>query len=651
MTISGISEGSAKVILTDSAGAKLTVNVTVGSGLVVPLFTTAPSTVTIAPLAVATYTVGGGTAPYTFTSNNTAVASVVGNGKTFNVSGVINGTASVIVRDAVGSSTTIDITVSDGRQVPLFTTAPAAITIGIGSPIPYTVGGGKAPYTVTSSNVAVATVAYSLNTVTVTGVSSGVGSFIIRDAEGTTVTVNLTVSTGAQVPLFTTAPSSVVLATGAASTFVVSGGGAPYTVTTSDSLVASVSIGGVKGTNFTITGGVGGIATVVLHDALGASVSISVATNKNASIPLFVTAPPALSIPTGGAALTYSIGGGTAPYTVSSSNPLVATGTIVGGSSFSISGNSIGAATLVIRDAVGTMVSVNVNVGTSVALFTTAPASVTVTSGNSASYTASGGTGPYTVTSSNTTVATVTPNSGTFASTFAINAVSAGAAQIVVRDALGASVSVSLTVTAVSLTPIDVLPGDSTGAVGDVLTYQVSGGTAPFTLQNNNPNIASISTTSILASGGSFTAKLLNVGSTIVSIVDAQGQVKKITITANAASSQLRISPSSITVAEDSTNSVDLTIYGGTGPYRAFTSDLTLSSVPIGNITQGANGTTLTVGLGTNGNRCVTVKDSSGTIILGGSYTITLTVLDSLGASATNTFLIKDNFKGGAGCL
>jgi hypothetical protein len=125
-------------------------------------------------------------------------------------------------------------------------------------------------------------------------------------------------------------------------------------------------------------------------------------------------------------------------------------------------------------------------------------------------------------------------------------------------------------------------------------------------------------------------------------VVDAQGQVKRITITANASSSLLRISPNVILVAEESRNTVDLSIYGGTPPYRAFTSDLGLTSVSI------VGTSTLRIGLGSSGNRCFIPVDSSGTYKPLGIGTVTLTVLDSLGASATAQFNIQDNGMGNA---
>jgi hypothetical protein len=58
------------------------------------------------------------------------------------------------------------------------------------------------------------------------------------------------------------------------------------------------------------------------------------------------------------------------------------------------------------------------------------------------------------------------------------------------------------------------------------------------------------------------------------------------------------------------------------------------------------------VSTGVSGTRCVNVFDPLGAYLYYGTYDITLTVVDSLGASATSTFTIKDNGKGlsASGC-
>ena len=640
LTITGIAEGSGRVTVSDADGTKVLINVTVGTGVAIPLFTTAPSDITVAPAATATYTVGGGTAPYTFTSSNTAVASVSGSGKTFSVSGVINGDATILVRDSAGASVSINVTISAGPQIALFTTAPASITIGVGAPATYSIGGGRAPYSVTSGNTTAATVSLGTNAFTVTGVSAGSGSISIRDSVGAIVSVNFVVASGPNVPLFTTAPPSIVSATGVVSTYTAGGGTGPYTVTSSNTAVASVP-SGTFASSFTITGGVSGTTTVIVRDSVGASVSISYTVSNGTTVPMFTTAPASLAIGVGGSALTYTITGGSAPYTVTASNPVVVTTTTPTASTFTILGNQVGSSNVIVRDSLGATVTVAVTVGTSVPLFTTSPASITIAAAGTVNYVASGGTAPYTISSSNTAIATVSPSSGTFASAFSISGAAAGSAQVVVRDAVGATVSIAVTVSPSAVVPIDVLPGDATGAVGDNLTFVVTGGSGSYTISNNNPSIASVSPTSIGSSGGTFTASLLNAGSTTISITDSQGQVKRITVTANVAGSTMRISPSAIEIGEDNTSAFTLNIKGGTGPYRVFTSDLVKSGVAV-------SGNIITVSVGTQGSRCIHPVDLSVPPVYqrGSTYTVTITALDSLGTSATSTMAIRDNSRG-----
>jgi len=57
-------------------------------------------------------------------------------------------------------------------------------------------------------------------------------------------------------------------------------------------------------------------------------------------------------------------------------------------------------------------------------------------------------------------------------------------------------------------------------------------------------------------------------------------------------------------------------------------------------------GSILSVGLGTNLNRCINPVDSGGVRVPNGTFDVTITVLDSLGASATSVLTIKDNGRG-----
>ncbi len=642
LTITGSGSGSSVVTVTDAAGAKISIQVTVGTGA--DFFTTAPDKLSIGVgLDSSVFTAGGGSGIYLVASGNRQIVSVTQNGSQFFLTGISAGTASVSVSDNAGGSKTIEVTVGSGAV--LYTTAPSAVTVAIGtSSAVYSIGGGSQVYSISSSNQSVATVGQtSKNDFVITGKAGGKAVVTVKDTLGKEVKIDVVVGTNDKI--FSTANADISVGVGGTASYKVGGGTTVYTVGSSDESVAKASI---VGNDLTILGVGAGKAVVIVRDSTDGSLSINVTVGTAATTPLYTTSGADIVLMPN-TTPTFTIGGGRAPYQASSTNKNVVDPT-VSGTTLSVKGIAAGVAKVIVTDSLGVQVTINATIAATVPtpLFTTAPTAVTIATGvTPPAYTIGGGTAPYTVTSSNTSV--VLPVlSGT---TYTLPGGVAGAAQVVVRDAVGANVSIAVTVTAAATTLLDILPGDSTAAVGDTLTFRVTGGTAPFTLTNNNPSIASVTPATVAAANGTFTASLLNVGATILSITDSQGVLKKITITATAANSQLRLSPSTITVGEDSTASFDLTIYGGTGPYRAFTSDLTLSSVPTTTITQTANGTAMTVGLGTNGSRCVVVKDSSGTVILGGTHTITLTVLDSLGASATTTFLIKDNFKGGVGCL
>ena len=83
----------------------------------------------------------------------------------------------------------------------LFWSAPSAVTVAIGASPTYTIGGGVAPYLVSSSSAGVATASVSGTTLTINGVSQGSALITVTDSTGssslsTTVTIGSgTVST------------------------------------------------------------------------------------------------------------------------------------------------------------------------------------------------------------------------------------------------------------------------------------------------------------------------------------------------------------------------------------------------------------------------------------------------------------------------
>jgi hypothetical protein len=639
-TIAGVAAGAATIVVTDAAGTALSLSVTVGQGgAVTALYTTAPSAVVIAVGSVAGYVVGGGKPAYAVSSSNAAVARVAVSGTSFTITGLAPGSAEVVVADADGDKLAIAVTIgSSSSATALFTTAPDDVKIAVGATGSYTAGGGKPAYAVSTSNAAIAKVAINGNDFIITGIASGSAQVVLSDTAGDTVT--MTVQIGAGTPataLFTTATGALTLGVGVTESYAAGGGKPAYAISSSNSAVARVAI---IGSDFSITGVAAGSAQVRLVDADGTSLTIAV-TVGSAGNPtaLFTTAPGAVTVAVGATA-AYAAGGGKPAYTANTSNAAVAKVTI-GGSDFVITGIGPGTANVVVGDADGASVTIGVTVGAGGAtapLYTTAPSAVSIAVGTTGTYTVGGGSGGYSATSSDNSAATVTL-SGT---TLTVTAVAGGLAKVTVFDSSASSVQID--VTAVAPSVISVLPGSATGNVGDSLQFLVSGGTPGYTITINNTSIATVSPASVGASGGTFNISLVNVGSTSATIVDANGQSATIPVTVSQISTVLRMSPSSLLLGENSTEVIDLNIFGGTGPYRAYTSDQTLSSVS-------AAGSTLTLALGSKGNRCINPITEDGVYIPNGTFDVIVTAVDSLGASASTTLTIKDNGFGlNAGC-
>jgi hypothetical protein len=436
--------------------------------------------------------------------------------------------------------------------------------------------------------------------------------------------------------LFTNAPPGVTLTQGSAAAYTIGGGTPTYSVNTSNRDVATAA---VSGSGVTITAIAAGSATIGVTDAAGASVTIPVTVTASVVAPpapapsLYTTAPTALTVAVDFAG-AYTAGGGKRPYAITTSNAAVARASI-NGDNFVITGVQAGTAQVRLTDADGAALTIGVTVGSgaaSTALFTTAPENVGLLANTTTNYLVGGGTGSYSAASANPGIASATL-SGTG---LTVTAIAPGTTTVRITDAAGGSLSISVNVAQVVTPVIEVLPASATGNVGDVLQFFASGGVPGYSVTINNPSIASAAPATVSSSGGSFSVRLTNVGTTVATIVDARGQSSALPITVGATSTVLRLSPSALIVGENATEVLDLNIYGGTGPYRAITSDLRLSSVIV-------DGTILSIGLGQNGNRCIASQTESGNYVPFGTYDVIVTAIDSLGASATSTMTIKDN--------
>lgn len=316
VSVNALGAGSATIAVTDSAGTKVPVSVTVPGPSALVMYTTAPTGgVFLANTDPAvTYQIYGGRPGYTVTSSNTNVVQVsLMAPNRLTLQAIAGGTAQVLVLDSAGLPATISITV--GSVNGFFVAAPALLNMGAGSTTltPYRVSGGAKPYSVATSDSRVATALVdpvtSLLTVTAVGVgnatlqvadvvgktpytisvvvdnaggsgssSSAVASIDIlassntlNSTPGSTVGFIVTVKDGANAAL----PNQTVVFVADSGTLT---GANPAPVTSAAGAIATVSLSpGADASNrsITVTATSGGISKKIVIPVVGTTVSIS----------------------------------------------------------------------------------------------------------------------------------------------------------------------------------------------------------------------------------------------------------------------------------------------------------------------------------------------------------------------------------------
>ena len=143
-----------QVLVRDSAGAVLTITVTVSSSSTVAVFTNAPPALSVGQKSTTTFTIGGGTLPYSVVSSNSSAAVASVNGTILTITSFAPSTAgagnvaTITVRDADGrAATPIVVSVT---ALPLVLSA-TDITAFVGMDVLINISGGTPPYRVASA--------------------------------------------------------------------------------------------------------------------------------------------------------------------------------------------------------------------------------------------------------------------------------------------------------------------------------------------------------------------------------------------------------------------------------------------------------------------------------------------------------------------
>ncbi|WP_423680680.1 hypothetical protein [Undibacterium sp. WLHG33] len=376
-----------------------------------PLFTTASDKVQMLYGETKTFTIGGGVPSYSASSNSGAIsASVAGTKLTIIATSTGSGTVTVV--DNVGTKVSIDVTVGTGAT--FNTSAPSAVTVGVGTVSPkYFINGGTGVYFVTSSDTSIVNVGISGSVFVIGGVSPGKATVIVKDTAGASVNVDVTVVAGT-LALFTTAPSAITVPSGKTVSYSISGGTAPYSIVSNNVGAAEVTLK-PNGTDFDVKAVAAGTANVVVTDAARNSVTIVVTVTSAAPGALAVL--PAGASGSVGDTLKFNVVGGVLPYKVTNTNDSIAVITASGdGSSFTAALGNVGSTIVTVIDSLGTTSTITVLVNANAPTLRLSPNAFEVSEQSVESFPLKiyGGSAPYTAFTSDPKFGGVSISGNTF---------------------------------------------------------------------------------------------------------------------------------------------------------------------------------------------------------------------------------------------
>jgi len=559
----GFAPGTYTASVRDNNGCIFTTNVTVGT-------VSPPTAVVLTPVntscggSTGSVTIGavtGGTAPFTYNFNS------LGFSATTNYTSLAAGTYTVVVRDNNGCTFSTTVTVGNNPGPTALATTVTAASCGLanGAISIGAVTGGTAPYTYSIGGAFTGTTNY-------TGLLPGPYVVTVRDVNGCTFVVNVTIANNSGLTASITAQTNVLCNGGSTGSVTVTGTGsaAPYTYA-------------INGVTFLPSGTFSGLAagayTITVKDGFGCTTTVAVTITQPTVLTSSISSQTNANCNGGTGSVTVAGSGGTTPYTYS-----------LNGGAFQASGTFTGLVagsyTVTVRDANGCTVVQNVTITqpTALALATSSSNATCSASNGTATVVVSGGSPGYTY--------SWTPTGGTGATT---TGVPTGTYTVTVTDANGCTATATRVVgtNAGGTAAIGSFTNVTcNGAANGSITVSMGGAaTPPFTY-------------SWAPSGSGATATGLSPATYTVTVTDANGCTSSAT--------QAITQPAPLTVSPTFTNvgcfgaasgTATATPAGGTAPY-------TYLWMPGGFTTPSISGLSI-------GTYTVTVTDSRGCTVTG----------------------------------
>jgi hypothetical protein len=299
----------------------------------------------------------------------------------------------------------------------------------------------------------------------------------VTDAKNAKVTLTVNVTNSPELGSFALSARDLALVPGASQALTVSGGTPPFTVVSSNASIATASVAYSTVTVVGVSEGVNVGVRVI--DSRGVSqtllVTVAAPTPSPSGLALFSNMPPYLTLRPR-TSQTFTLGGGTGPYTAVSSNPAALETTVRGGGLTLNAGVGLGGAiNLTVTDTNGSTLNHTVRVLNTSAPLALASSAITGVEGTSTRVGIAGGLPPYRIASALPSVANIV-NGDALAITFGFIG---GPKRVTVLDAENNAANLDITSTAL-LSPITVSPSAIT--ISEQLSRDAAGVTQITTI-------------------------------------------------------------------------------------------------------------------------------------------------------------------------
>jgi len=290
----GLSAGAYTFTVTDATGCSVTTSATVGQPTAVTAVVSGQTNAACFGSLNGSVTISatGGTAPYTITPSQTGLGA---------------GSYTFTVTDFAGCTTTVSATITQPSQMVSDIASQTNVTCNGGNngSVSFNTTGGVPPYSVAPST---------------SGLAAGAYQYTITDANGctNTVQVNITQPAAISASVITETPVNCAGGSDGSVTLAISGGSAPYALSSNAGTVNGNTVSGLAAGQYTFTitdvNGCVGSATVGIT-----SNNIIINANAGADVTLNCQTTSATLTATGGASYLWSNGETTASITVSPS--------------------------------------------------------------------------------------------------------------------------------------------------------------------------------------------------------------------------------------------------------------------------------------------------------------------------------------------